>query len=242
MLAGTHHGLNVPGSGSPQNLPRWTARKHVGREELGEGRPGVQGEQPDSGGSGGLIARIAGIGALIVAAVLAVMLLFGGDDGHKYNLLFETGGQLVPGNEVLVGGQPIGIVDEISLTDDAQAEVKITVDEPLHEGTTAIIRSTSLSGIANRYVSISPGPQQRARARDRRPDPLRQDDRAGRPRPALQHLRPPHPHGAVRTSSRATRPSTPATPRRPARPTSTSPPASRRASGCSPSSTATRPP
>jgi phospholipid/cholesterol/gamma-HCH transport system substrate-binding protein len=58
---------------------------------------------------------------------------------------------------VLVGGQPIGTVDDISLTEDAQAEVKITVDEPLHEGTTAVVRATSLSGIANRYVSISPG-------------------------------------------------------------------------------------
>ena len=35
------------------------------------------------------------------------------------------------------------------------------VDEdlaPLHEGTTATIRATSLSGIANRYVSLKPGP------------------------------------------------------------------------------------
>ena len=64
----------------------------------------------------------------------------------------------MPGNQVLVGGQPIGTVDGITLTDDAQAEVEITVDEPLHEGTTAIVRATSLSGIANRYVSIAPGP------------------------------------------------------------------------------------
>ena len=47
---------------------------------------------------------------------------------------------------------------DLKLTDDAQAEVDITVDEPLHEGTTAIVRSTSLSGIANRYISITPGP------------------------------------------------------------------------------------
>ena len=104
------------------------------------------------------MARIAGVGALVVAVVLVALLLLGGDDGHEYNLLFETGGQLVPDNQVLVGGQPVGTIDEISLTEDAQAEVKITTDEPLHEGTTAVIRSTSLSGIANRYISISPGP------------------------------------------------------------------------------------
>ena len=104
------------------------------------------------------MARIAGFGALIVAIVLVAMVLFGGDEGNKYKLLFETGGQLVPGNEVLVGGQPIGTVDDITLTDDSQAEVEITVDRPLHEGTTALVRATSLSGVANRYVSISPGP------------------------------------------------------------------------------------
>ena len=76
----------------------------------------------------------------------------------QYHLLFENGGQLVSGNQVLVAGQPIGTVDDVTLTDDAQAEVTISVDEPLHEGTTAVIRATSLSGIANRYVSITPGP------------------------------------------------------------------------------------
>jgi phospholipid/cholesterol/gamma-HCH transport system substrate-binding protein len=104
------------------------------------------------------VARIAGVGALVVAAVLVVVVLFGGDEGHEYELLFESGGQLVPGNQVLVGGQPVGTIDEISLTEDAQAKVKITTEETLHEGTTAVIRSTSLSGIANRYISLSPGP------------------------------------------------------------------------------------
>jgi len=118
----------------------------------------VQGRRPDSGGSGRLLARIAGLGALVVAVVLVVVLLLGDDDGHEYELLFETGGQLVPGNQVLVGGQAVGTIDEISLTEDAQAKVKIATDDPLHEGTTAVIRSTSLSGIANRYISLSPGP------------------------------------------------------------------------------------
>ena len=73
-------------------------------------------------------------------------------------LLFATGGQLVPGNQVLVGGQSIGTINDIRLTDDAQAEVEITVDRPLHDGTTAMVRASSLSGVANRYISIAPGP------------------------------------------------------------------------------------
>ena len=111
----------------------------------------------ERGGAGRILARVAGIGALIVAVVLAAIVLLGGDSGHQYKLMFESGGQLVAGNQVLVGGEPIGTIDNLDLTDDAQAEVTVTVDQPLHEGTTAVVRSTSLSGIANRYISISPG-------------------------------------------------------------------------------------
>ena len=103
-------------------------------------------------------ARIAATLAVLGAFALAVVLLFGGNDGHEYTLQFETGGQLVPGNEVLVAGQRVGTVDEIDLTDDAQAAVKVTMEEPLREGTQAVIRQTSLSGVANRYISLTPGP------------------------------------------------------------------------------------
>ncbi len=104
------------------------------------------------------IARVASGGALLIGLVLVLVILFGGSSGHTYHLLFENGGQLVSGNQVLVAGQPVGSIDDISLTKDSQAEVTISVDEQLHEGTTAIIRATSLSGIANRYVSLTPGP------------------------------------------------------------------------------------
>jgi phospholipid/cholesterol/gamma-HCH transport system substrate-binding protein len=117
-------------------------------------KPGAVGNQRGSSTLG----RLAAIGALLAALALAVVLLFGGEGGHTYKLLFETGGQLVRGNEVLVAGQHVGSVDDIDLTDDWQAEVTISVDEPLHEGTEATIRSTSLSGIANRYVAITRGP------------------------------------------------------------------------------------
>ncbi len=103
-------------------------------------------------------ARIAAAGAVIAAFVLVALLLFGGSSGNSYSFLFETGGQLVPGNEVLVAGQPIGTIDSIDLTDDSQAEVKVTTDRTLTEGTTAVIRSTSLSGVANRYLSLTLGP------------------------------------------------------------------------------------
>jgi phospholipid/cholesterol/gamma-HCH transport system substrate-binding protein len=107
---------------------------------------------------GGVLARLVAIVALAAGAVLVFAALFGGDDGHEYKLLFQTGGQLVPGNQVLVAGQPVGTIDEIELTDDAQAEVSVTLDRPLLEGTTAQIRLTSLSGIANRYIALQMGP------------------------------------------------------------------------------------
>ena len=94
-----------------------------------------------------------------LAIVLVGLLLFGGDPGTKYTLKFQNAGQIVTGNEVLVGGRPIGKVDSVDLADDGQAELKINVNQPLYEGTQAAIRLTSLSGVANRYVSLTLGPE-----------------------------------------------------------------------------------
>jgi len=103
-------------------------------------------------------ARIAVIAALAVAVIVLAFILFSGGGGHKYTLVFQNAGQLVPDNQVLIGGSPAGTVTDIGLTDDNLAEIHVEVDQELHEGTTAAIRATSLSGVANHYVSISPGP------------------------------------------------------------------------------------
>jgi phospholipid/cholesterol/gamma-HCH transport system substrate-binding protein len=122
--------------------------------------PTQEGVSPQvSRGGSSRLARLAALGALALAVIaIAVIVLSGGDGGHKYRLVFETGGQLVKDNQVLIGGTPVGSIDSIELTDNGQAEVDITVDQELHEGTSAVIRSTSLSGVANRYISLTPGP------------------------------------------------------------------------------------
>lgn len=107
------------------------------------------------------IARGAGIGALLAVVATVAILLLSNGGGERYTLIFQNAGQLVKGDDVQIGGQRVGSVDDIELTNDNQAEVKISVDSPyapLHAGTTATIRLTSLSGVANRYIALSPGP------------------------------------------------------------------------------------
>ncbi len=90
---------------------------------------------------------------------IAVLLLGGGST--RYTLTFANAGQLVPGNEVRVGGRRIGAIEEIELTDDNAAAVRVDIDDefaPLRRGTRAVIRSTSLSSVAARYVVLTPGP------------------------------------------------------------------------------------
>ena len=103
--------------------------------------------------------RAAAIGIVAGLAAIVVLLLLGsGGESYRYRLLFENAGQLVGGNQVLIGGHRVGSVEAIDLTDDGQAEIGIAIDQQLHVGSTATIRNTSLAGVANRYISVSPGP------------------------------------------------------------------------------------
>jgi phospholipid/cholesterol/gamma-HCH transport system substrate-binding protein len=107
------------------------------------------------------VARILALAALIAAVALAALAMFGGADQYKVKAVFQNAGQLVPGNEVRVGGQPIGSISDIQLDNRADAIVTMEIGDavaPLHDGTTATIRATSLSGITSRYISLKPGP------------------------------------------------------------------------------------
>ncbi len=108
--------------------------------------------------------RIAALAAVLLAAVALVLVLTSGPT-HTLNLRFTDAGQLVKGDLVEVAGRSIGSVDAITLTNRNQANVRVKLkgDEfwPLHEGTVVGIRAVGLSGVANRYVEITPGPDSR---------------------------------------------------------------------------------
>ncbi len=108
--------------------------------------------------------RAIAIGALGVVVLVVAYLVFGGGGGATYQLIFPDAGQLTRGNQVQVGGVPVGSVTNIVLTKDFKARVTIHIDSsltPLHEGTTAQVRVPSLSSVANRYIALSPGPNNR---------------------------------------------------------------------------------
>jgi phospholipid/cholesterol/gamma-HCH transport system substrate-binding protein len=105
------------------------------------------------------IGRTAAIAMLVVAiAAVAVVLLSGGSSDYAVTARFANASQLVTGNEVQVAGTAIGTVEEIDLADDGTAEVRMAITDedyvPLRQGTEAIIRLTSLSGVANRYIDL----------------------------------------------------------------------------------------
>lgn len=103
--------------------------------------------------------------ALVAGAISAVVVLTGGKPPQRLNLLASNAGQLVKGNVVKVGGVRSGVVKAIDLGPHNQARVRISVSDqkllPLHAGTRAEIRLSSLSSVAGRYVSLIPGPNDR---------------------------------------------------------------------------------
>jgi phospholipid/cholesterol/gamma-HCH transport system substrate-binding protein len=107
------------------------------------------------------IARMVVLGAVVAVAFVCVLLLLRSGGGYVVTAHFTNASQLVKGNDVKVSGLPAGTVEDIRLTKDGQAAVRMRIDgdyAPLREGTRAIVRMASLSGVANRYVELQVGP------------------------------------------------------------------------------------
>jgi len=97
-----------------------------------------------------------------VAVVLIVLVaVLSSRPSYTVHATFVSASQLVKGNEVKVSGVTVGSVEDVTLTDDGQADVTISISgdgyHPLRRGTRAIIRQASLSGVANRYVDLQLG-------------------------------------------------------------------------------------
>ena len=102
--------------------------------------------------------RVSVLVALLAAAALVGWLMFfdtGGD--YTVRARFLNAGQVVRGGLVEIGGQKVGTVKKLRLTDSGGAELELAIDDewaPLPKGTHAQIRQFGLSGPASRYIDL----------------------------------------------------------------------------------------
>jgi phospholipid/cholesterol/gamma-HCH transport system substrate-binding protein len=136
--------------------------------------PPVRPPLPPPGGAGGTppprpvsppprsVGRWLAIGALVVVVAAVAYIVFAAGGGASYKFELENDSQLVLGDQVEVGGVPVGSVTAIALTHNYRsALITIHIEGslvPLHRGTTAQVRVPSLTTVAGRYVSLFPGP------------------------------------------------------------------------------------
>jgi phospholipid/cholesterol/gamma-HCH transport system substrate-binding protein len=108
-----------------------------------------------------MIARVAAVAAVIGAVVLVALIVLGGGPGYALSGDFQDSGGLVTGDQVMIGPAIVGSIQSIGLAPNGLAQVKFSVNSgaaPMHQGTIARIYENSLSGIANRYIVLEPGP------------------------------------------------------------------------------------
>ena len=185
-------------------------------------------------------ARIAAVAAVLIAFAVVVVLLFGGGDGVKYTLMFQTGGQLVPGNQVLVAGQPVGTrrLDRPHRRqpggdrgDDAAAAARGNDGADPRDLALGRRQPLHLAHARARTTPPRSNPTRRSRATTRPPrSTSTSSSTSSGPASARR----------CRSSSRATPPSMPARASSPTAPTSSSTRPSAPRPSCSPSSPATR--
>jgi phospholipid/cholesterol/gamma-HCH transport system substrate-binding protein len=108
-----------------------------------------------------VVGRVAAVAAVAIAVVVVAVILLSGGTSYQVRLVFGNASQIVNGDQVQVAGNSVGSVSNITLTPNGQAQLTINISNPdyvpLHQGTEATVRLTSLSGIANRYVDLRLG-------------------------------------------------------------------------------------
>jgi phospholipid/cholesterol/gamma-HCH transport system substrate-binding protein len=114
--------------------------------------------------------RLLTVGAVALGVLIAGFLLLRSDSDYRVWMTLDNANQLVKGNQVRVGGVPVGSVTKIKLADDGRARIELKIKDddlaPLRHGTQASVRSTSLSGISNRYIALAPGPSNEGKIED----------------------------------------------------------------------------
>jgi phospholipid/cholesterol/gamma-HCH transport system substrate-binding protein len=105
-----------------------------------------------------VIGRIAAFAAVAIAILAVVVIVMSGGSSYEVKAIFQNASQVVKGDQVEVAGNSVGSVSDLQLTPNNQAELTLSINDshfqPLHQGTEATVRLTSLSGIANRYVDL----------------------------------------------------------------------------------------
>jgi phospholipid/cholesterol/gamma-HCH transport system substrate-binding protein len=108
-----------------------------------------------------VIGRVAAVAAVAIAVVVVAVILLSGGSSYQVKAIFPDASQIVSGDQVQVSGNVIGTVSNIVLTTNGQAQMTLNINNssytPLHQGTEATVRLSSLSGIANRYVDLRLG-------------------------------------------------------------------------------------
>lgn len=105
--------------------------------------------------------RAAVVAVVLAGLALAAVLVGLGSSPYEVRAQFDDASQLVRGDLVQIAGRRVGTVSSIDLTSDNRAEITLRLEgpaRPLREGTHATVRTVGLSGVTNRYVELTPGP------------------------------------------------------------------------------------